>query len=194
MKATEAKLLESLKKSPQFVIPIYQRKLDRWTEDTIKWRAATLAGRAVGVWGAPSLPRDVLDAYKPKAESAAGYTVEDHPHLVSGPLREVFETFRKQVLALDPCVTEEFLKLYVAYKAETNFVDVVPQAKRLRLSLNMAFPEITDPKGICKDVSSLGRWGNGDVEVGLASVDELPYVMGLVRQSVEKQLGNGADG
>ena len=58
----------------------------------------------------------------------------------------------------------------------------------------MAFPEITDPKGICKDVSSLGRWGNGDVEVGLASVDELPYVMGLVRQSVEKQLGNGADG
>ena len=194
MKATEAKLLESLKKSPQFAIPIYQRKLDRWTEDTIKWRAATLAGRAVGVWGAPSLPRDVLDAYKPKAESAAGYTVEDHPHLVSGPLREVFETFRKQVLALDPCVTEEFLKLYVAYKAETNFVDVVPQAKRLRLSLNMAFPEITDPKGICKDVSSLGRWGNGDVEVGLASVDELPYVMGLVRQSVEKQLGNGADG
>ena len=169
-------------------------KLDRWTEDAIKWRAATLAGRAVGVWGAPSLPGDVLDAYKPKAERAAGYTIEDHPHLVSGPLREVFETFRKQVLALDPCVTEEFLKLYVAYKAETNFVDVVPQAKRLRLSLNIAFPEITDPKGICKDVSSLGRWGNGDVEVGLASVDELPYVMGLVRQSVEKQLGHGADG
>ena len=136
----------------------------------------------------------MIDAYKPKAERAAGYTIEDHPHLVSGPLREVFETFRKQVLALDPCVTEEFLKLYVAYKAETNFVDVVPQAKRLRLSLNMAFPEITDPKGICKDVSSLGRWGNGDVEVGLASVDELPYVMGLVRQSVEKQLGHGADG
>ena len=67
----------------------------------------------------------------------------------------MLEAFRKQVLALDPCVTEEFLKLYVAYKAETNFVDVVPQAKRLRLSLNMAFPEINDPKGICKDVSGL---------------------------------------
>ncbi|OGW59577.1 MAG: hypothetical protein A2V83_03235 [Nitrospirae bacterium RBG_16_64_22] len=108
-------------------------------------------------------------------------------------MREVFEAFRKQVLALDPCVTEEFLKLYVAYKAETNFVDVVPQAKRLRLSLNMAFPEINDPKGICKDVSGLGRWGNGDVEVGLASLEELPYVLGLVRQSLEKQLGNGGE-
>jgi predicted transport protein len=168
-------------------------KLDRWTEDAIKSRAAMLAGRAVGVWEAPSLPADVLDAYKPKAESAAGYTIEDHPHLASGALRDVFEAFRKQVLALDPCVTEEFLKLYVAYKAETNFVDVVPQARRLRLSLNMAFPEITDPKGICKDVTGLGRWGNGDVDVGLASLDELPYVMGLVRQSLEKQMGNGAD-
>jgi predicted transport protein len=112
---------------------------------------------------------------------------------VTGSLSAVFEAFRKEVLALDPCVTEEFLKLYVAYKAETNFVDVVPQAKRLRLSLNMGFPDINDPKGFCKDVSGLGRWGNGDVEVGLSSLDELPYVIGLVRQSLEKQMGSAGD-
>lgn len=167
--------------------------LERWTEDAIKARGATLAARAAGVWSAPAIQGDVLAAYKPEASGAVGYTIDDHPHLATGPLREVFEVFRKQVLALDPCVAEEFLKLYVAYKAETNFVDVVPQAKRLRLSLNIAFPEIADPKGICKDVSGLGRWGNGDVEVGLASLDELPYVMGLVRQSLEKQLGEGTD-
>ena len=57
----------------------------------------------------------------------------------------------------------------------------------------MAFPEISDPKGICRDVTGLGRWGNGNVEVVIASVEELPYVMGLVRQLLEKQLGNGAD-
>jgi predicted transport protein len=108
-------------------------------------------------------------------------------------MRNIFEAFRKEVLALDPCVTEEFLKLYVAYKAETNFVDIVPQAKRLRLSLNLAFHEINDPKGICRDVTGLGRWGNGDVEVELSSVEQLPYVKGLVRQSFEKQMGNGGE-
>ena len=108
-------------------------------------------------------------------------------------MRPVFDAFRKSVLALDPCVTEEFLKRYVAYKAETNFVDVVPQAKRLRLSLNMRFADVSDPKGICKDVSAIGRWGNGDVEVGLASLEELPYVMGLVRQALELQLGNNGE-
>jgi predicted transport protein len=134
----------------------------------------------------------VLEAYKPKTV-AAGYAIEDHPHLVAGAMRNVFEAFRKEVLALDPCVTEEFLKLYVAYKAETNFVDVVPQAKRLWLSLNLAFHEINDPKGVCRDVTGMGRWGNGDVEVGLSSVEQLPYVMGLVRQSFEKQMGNGGE-
>ena len=53
--------------------------------------------------------------------------------------------------------------------------------------------DISDPRGTCRDVSGLGRWGNGDVEVALSSVEELPYVMGLVRQSLENQMGNGED-
>jgi len=165
-------------------------QLEQWNVDAIKTRAARLAEMAVKVWRAPKLAPDVLATYQQPKVPVLGYTINDHPYLLASPMWEVFEAFRRQVLALDPCVTEEFLKLYVAYKAETNFVDVVPQAKRLRLSLNLAFHEIDDPKGICKDVSGLGRWGNGDVEVGLASLEELPYVMGLVRQALERQMGS----
>ena len=32
-------------------------------------------------------------------------------------MRPLFEMFRKEILALDSCVSEEMLKLYVAYKA-----------------------------------------------------------------------------
>lgn len=167
--------------------------LEQWNEDTIKDRAQRLSKMAVLVWQSPRLDVDVLEAYRPRAESKAGYSIEDHPNLLSGIGRELFEAFRKKVLTLDPVVTEEFLKLYVAYKAETNFVDVVPQAKRLRLSLNMPFPDINDPWGKCKDVSGLGRWGNGDVEVGLSSLDDLPYIIGLVRQAFERQMGNGGE-
>ena len=55
----------------------------------------------------------------------------------------------------------------------------------------MQFHELHDPKGFANDVTHLGRWGNGDIEVGLRKADELPYVMGLVRQTFEKQMGNG---
>jgi len=167
--------------------------LETWNEDAIKARAAKLAEVGVGVWLAPKLPPDIFEAYRPKAGVATAYTMADQPKLQTTRMRPAFEAFRKAVLALDPCVSEEFLKLYVAYKAETNFVDVVPQSKRLRLTLNMRFAEVNDPKGLCRDVTALGRWGNGDVEVELDSLDELPYVLGLVRQSLELQLGNGGE-
>jgi len=167
--------------------------METWNEDTIKTRAAKLAEIGVGVWTSPKLSQDILDAYSPKPESVTAYTIEDHPNLLTPNMRDVFDAFRKAVLALDPCVSEEFLKLYVAYKAETNFVDVVPQAKRLRLSLNMRFAEVNDPKKLCKDVTDIGRWGNGDAEVCLSNLEELPYILGLVRQSLELQLGNGGE-
>ena len=168
--------------------------LDNWGETAIKQRAKRLATFACEVWKAPILSPDVLASYSPKVVKPEVYTVDDHPHLAENcSMRSLFDAFRKEVLALDPCVTEEFLKLYVAYKAETNFVDVVPQAKRLRLSLNLQFHELSDPKGLAKDVTNLGRWGNGDVEVGLTKLEELPYIMGLVRQAFEKQMGNGVE-
>ena len=166
--------------------------LEKWDEAAIKTRAERLAGMATGVWAIPSLQAEVLESYRPRGEKVAGYTIDDHAQLATvSPMRDLFDVFRKDMLALDPCVTEEFLKLYVAYKAETNFVDIVPQKSRLRLSLNMKFHELHDPRGLAKDVTNLGRWGNGDVEVSLSKADELPYIMGLVRQAFEKQMGNG---
>jgi uncharacterized protein with ParB-like and HNH nuclease domain/predicted transport protein len=164
-------------------------QIERWNEAAIKARSEKLAKKACLVWPAPQVAPAVVDLYRPK-RTTTGYTLTDHPYL-HGPMLELFEHFRRQVLNLDASVTEEILKLYIAYKATTNFVDVVPQSKRLRLSLNMDFADIKDPKGICKDVANLGRWGNGDVEVGLYSLDELPYVMTLVKQALDQQLFNG---
>jgi uncharacterized protein with ParB-like and HNH nuclease domain/predicted transport protein len=168
--------------------------LNIWNEDAIKTRAERLAKIAQSVWVTPSLSVELLDGYCHKKENAETYSIDDHPNLASKkPMRPIFEALRKEILVLDPCVSEEFLKLYVAYKAETNFVDVIPQSKRLRLSLNMEFHEIHDPKGLAKDVTNLGQWGNGNVEVELNSIDDIPYAIGLVRQAFEKQMGNGVE-
>jgi uncharacterized protein with ParB-like and HNH nuclease domain/predicted transport protein len=167
-------------------------EIETWNEGAIQARAGRLADHALSVWTAPVLDAATLAAYQPvKAPTTSGYTIDDHPQLLGSRMREVFDAFRKEVLALDPCVSEEFMKYYVAYKAETNFVDVVPQATRLRLAINVAFADINDPKGLCKDVTDLDFWGNGDVQVGLKSLEDLPYVMSLVRQSYQRQMGDG---
>lgn len=166
---------------------------ERWDEAAMDARAGRLSQLATTVWQHPLLADAVLAAYRPKpSPQAAKYSLADHAQLGEGrPMRPLFEALRKELLALDPNITEEFLKLYIAYKAETNVVDVVPQASKLRLSINMPFPDLIDPKRMAQDVTNLGRWGNGDVEVGLTNESDILYVLGLVRQALERQLSNG---
>jgi len=161
--------------------------IECWNEEAIQARAARLADEAIKVWSIPILAEDVLQIYRTKTETS-GYRLEDHHHLLASPTKELFEAFRKAVLGIDPCVTEDVLKHYIAYKAETNFVDVIPKDKKLRLILNMRFSEIDDPKGRCKNVTEIGHWGNGDVDLRLSNLNELPYVMNLVQQAFEKQM------
>ncbi len=171
--------------------------LTKWDEQAIKDRALNLSITALSVWCAPQLSLDILEIYRDRTVRTAGYTIEDHPFLsarrqMSGnAAKNLFYTLRKEIMGLDPCVTEDILKLYIAYKAETNFVDVIPQAKQLKLSLNIPFASINDPRKKCKDVTGIGRWGNGAVEIAYSSLAELPYIMGMIRQSFEWQMGSG---
>jgi predicted transport protein len=161
-----------------------------WDQSAINRRARRLAGKAIKVWVAPELSSEALKEFEPELERprATDYTYGDHKYLSSDHVWSLFDALKSEVLALDPCVTELILKQYVAFKAESNFVDVVPQAKRLRLSLNMKMSQIDDPRKVAKDISGVGRWGNGDVEIGFESLDQLPYVMSLIRQSFNRQM------
>ena len=163
-------------------------QLEQWDADAIRTRGEALALRALEVWASPQLSDEARLLYKPNKDKKTSYTLKDHPQLSDPQIGEIFEVLDARIKALDPNITQEVLKLYIAYKAETNFVDVVPQAKRLRLSLNMPFPELDDPKGVAKNVTGIGRWGNGDVEVAVANLDEVSYAVGLIRQSLDRQL------
>jgi predicted transport protein len=66
---------------------------------------------------------------------------------------------------------------------------VVPQKARLRLSLNIPLEALHDEHDLAWDVSGKGHWGNGATEVGLSEESDFVYVMGLMRQAFEYQMG-----
>ena len=107
---------------------------------------------------------------------------------LKGEMLDLYQILKKSILNIDASVREEYKKLYIAFKSSTNFVDIIPQKVRLRLSLNIDYVDVIDPKGLCKDVSGIGRWGNGDVEVGISNLNELEDVMDLIQQAFDKQL------
>ena len=162
--------------------------LENWNEKEIVNRAINLSDLAIQLWECPELEKEIMNQYRTvEQREEKTYSLDDHQHLADeSPMKPLYEELRKRILNIDSSVTEEILKLYVAYKTNTNFVDIVPQKSRLRLSLNMRFDEINDPMNLCKDVTDKGRWGNGDVEVGISSMDEIDYVLSLIKQAFEK--------
>ena len=163
-------------------------QLETWNANEIQKRAAKLADDALQIWAVPQLPPELLREFE-ESRAESDFSMEDHPHLLTQPRRALFEKFSAEVLALDPSITRQFLKHYVAFKAETNFVDVVPQKARMRLSLNIPLEALHDERNLAWDVSDKGHWGNGPTEVGLDEATDLGYIIGLVRQALEFQLG-----
>ena len=154
---------------------------ERWNKIAIEDRAEMLAEKAREIWPYHGVSQEI------RPEHTGDWTLADHHHL-AGEMKALFEQLRGQILNLDAPVTEQINKQTIAYRIDTIFADIVPQAKRLRLSLKLPFSDINDPQRLCKDVADVGRWGVGDVEVGISSVDQLNYIMSLIRQAFERQI------
>lgn len=158
-----------------------------WNKENIEERANELCKLAKTIWAYPTLPDTILVKYKPVESDFTEISIENYEYL-NGALLDLYEEIDKQIRNISSDVKREFKKLYIAYKVGTNFVDIVPQKSRLRLSVNMKFTEVIDPKGICKDVTDLGRWGNGDVELHLSTVQQIDDIMAVIMQAYNKQI------
>ncbi|ETD23009.1 DUF262 and DUF1524 domain-containing protein [Helicobacter macacae] len=167
------------------------RTLQTFGENEIKSRANELANKALQIWQYPKIDKEILQSYKKeKDKRLESYTLDDHKFLAkNGKSRKLFDELRKGILALDEGVREEVLKLWIAYKFDTNFVDIIPQAERLKLSINIYKQDLNDPRDLAEDISSnpKGQWGSGKVVVFLDSIEKLPYCLGLIRQALEEQ-------
>ncbi len=77
-------------------------------------------------------------------------------------------------------------KIYIAFKANTNVIDIQICQKSFKIWINMRQGTLDDPKEFTRDVSKIGHNGNGDYELKIQPGDDLNYLMYLVGQSYKK--------
>lgn len=184
-----AEKLEVYKESAMHTLNKYVVQQTTWNEQTIVERAKLLSACACEVWRAPVLDAETEEKYRPKEEPETEKNAYDldHYNFSDGHTKILYLKLHEAIMELEPKAKVEYKKLYIAYKLKTNFVDIVVQKSRLRLTVNLDFDEVYDPTGICKDVTDLGRWGNGDVEIGFDSLSLLDVTMEIIKQSIDKQ-------
>jgi predicted transport protein len=111
------------------------------------------------------------------------YTEEDHLNNLPNETIELYQALKERVLALGDNIEVRPRKLYIGFVAGSNFVDIHPQRNLLKLWINLPKGELNDPRGMARDVSEVGHWGNGDYQVFVGSSENLDYLMVLIKQS-----------
>jgi uncharacterized protein with ParB-like and HNH nuclease domain/predicted transport protein len=158
-----------------------------WGEAQVNERATLLGEVAKKAWPYPTLTESELAPFHKQDDAAPQYTLESY-----GPLNAynsmLFEKLNLRILNLGTFVKREFKKLYVAYKADTNFVSLIVQNKGLRIYVTMDSSEIIDRKGITKDVANVGHWGTGNIEMFFDSLDGIDDVMNIIEQAYQEQV------
>lgn len=122
-------------------------ELNSWNEAAITSRASELSKLASKVWSYPAINESTLESYRNKKtqkKEVFEYSLDSYEYL-KGDMLNLFKQLEVLIKVMDPSISEENKKLYIAFKKDSNFVDVVPQKSRLRLSLNVDLGDIKDP-------------------------------------------------
>lgn len=115
------------------------------------------------------------------------YTEQDHLQKVDDETKEIYEQIKERIISLGENITINPKKLYIGFKVDNNtFCDIVLQGKGLKLFLNLKAGDLQDPKSIARDVSNVGHWGNGSYEIKLTDLEDIDYIISLIKQSFRK--------
>lgn len=112
------------------------------------------------------------------------YTEEDHLNGSTEDIIELYESFKNAILNLTDDIEIVPKKLYIAFKKNKNIADVVILKKGLKIFINLKKGTLDDSKGLMKDVSETGHWGNGDYELVVNNTNNLEYIMSLIKQAI----------
>jgi predicted transport protein len=97
------------------------------------------------------------------------------------------ESLRASLMALGDDVQETTLRFYIAFKRIKNFacVEFRPTAGRILVFVKVDPASIVLEPGFTRDVSNVGHFGTGDLEITLAKPEDLDRAMPLIRQSYD---------
>lgn len=162
-------------------LPIELWEIKRYDNQTVNYNQIKTSGAQESV---KTISRQD-DAIEKVTKEIKVYTEDEHLEKGIAEIKELYETFKSAILNLDELEVKP-KKKYIAFVSGSNVVDIHIQKNALKMWLNLQQGDLDDPKGLARDVSSVGHWGNGDYEIVMRTDEELEYILSLIKQSLKK--------
>jgi len=145
--------------------------LDLLAATSVKGAAATAAG-APGGEGAATGKYKTISAVMEELDAA---------------MSDRFEALRAYLMALGDDVQETTLRFYIAFKRIKNFacVEFRPTTGKILVFVKVDPASVPLEPGFTRDVSNVGHFGTGDLEITLSKPEDLERAMPLLKRSYD---------
>ncbi len=115
----------------------------------------------------------------------------DEAHHIAGKPKEAIELYRaidRLCLSLGTgSIAPRYLAKSIAYdRGKRSFCSVHLQQAGLRIWLRLKYRRLPNPPTFARDVSGVGHWGPGDLELGITALAQLQEAEPLIRQSFDE--------
>ena len=114
---------------------------------------------------------------KPKSSDK---TFEEQINGADKEIKVLYQNLSNYILSLGDDISETHLKLYAAFKKIRNIVTMVALKKKLVINLPIDVSTVTFEEGFSRDVTNIGHWGCGAVEVQLKNKADFEKAKALI--------------
>ncbi|MBN2269247.1 MAG: hypothetical protein JXN61_01450 [Sedimentisphaerales bacterium] len=126
---------------------------------------------------------------KPKEGGKSVYEESLHTSGKSQEVLALYQDIDKACMSLDPRnISKTVQKKYITYcSSKKIFCCVHIYDSGLRIWLKLKYSRLDDPPSFARDVSSIGHWGTGDLELRISDLSHIPQATSLISQSFNSQ-------
>ncbi len=126
------------------------------------------------------------DMIRSVSQEIRTYTEDYHLEKANNDVKKLYADLKKDIMSSFDNVSIKPTKKYIAFLHNTNFIDIIIQKSDLKITLNLKKGDLDDPKGITRDISKIGHYGNGDYEISIKDNKDLEYILVLISHSYAK--------
>jgi len=118
------------------------------------------------------------------------YNLEQHFTKIENNKKELATALQDFILGLDESIEEVPKKFYIAYKVSQNFVCMEIHKSKILLYLKVDPKTFSNLPHNCRDVTDIGHYGTGDLEVVVTDEKELDVAKDFIRLAFNNIGGN----
>lgn len=136
-------------------------------------------------------PRPILKHTGVPRTDSNEHAIQTHLVGKSASILETFHALQEKLLALGSDVEFSVAKKHISFKVKGghSFCGIVSWVSKFTIYIEIRIQDLSDPKQIAEDCSTIGHWANGDTRFEFAPGDDIDYAIGLIRQAYRTQKG-----